>query len=74
MDVVLHGGVPGMSDDLEETLKLGLRVKRALQRKGKTRGWTKCPRCGGKIHAILAGHRQHLHMICETKSCISLME
>lgn len=63
-----------MSDDRADILDLGLRLKRALKRKGKTRGWTKCPRCGGKIHAILAGRKQHLHMCCETKSCISMME
>ena len=41
---------------------------------GKRRGWTRCPRCGGKIAAFLAGSRDHLHMSCETQNCIRMME
>lgn len=59
---------------LRETLDLAVKVKAALKAKGKRRGWTKCPRCGGKIAAVLAGSRDHLHMSCETPNCIRMME
>lgn len=59
---------------LRETLDLAVKVKAALKAKGKRRGWTRCPRCGGKIAAALAGPRDHLHMSCETPNCIRMME
>lgn len=57
-----------------ETLVLFVKVKAALKAKGKRRGWTKCPRCGGRIVAFLAGRHDHLHMSCETPNCIRIME
>jgi hypothetical protein len=57
-----------------ETMNLASKVKAALLRKGKRHGWTKCPRCGGKVHASLAGHKNHLHMACETPNCMRMME
>lgn len=59
---------------LRQTFDLSVKVKSALKRKGKRHGWTKCPRCGGKITAFLAGSRDHLHMSCETPNCIRMME
>lgn len=59
---------------LNQTLTLAVKVKAALKAKGKRQGWTKCPRCGGRINAILAGSRDHLHMSCETPNCIRMME
>jgi hypothetical protein len=57
-----------------ETIGLAIKVKAALKNKGKRRGWTKCPRCGGRIVAFLAGRHDHLHMSCETPNCIRMME
>lgn len=57
-----------------ETIALAIKVKAALKEKQKRRGSTKCPRCGGRIVAVLAGKRDHLHMACETPNCIRMME
>lgn len=59
---------------MEEAFTLAIKVKAALKVSGRRRGWTKCPRCGGKVRAILAGSKGHLHMRCETADCISVME
>lgn len=59
---------------VRETIDLATKVKAALKAKGKRQGWTKCPRCGGKITAFLAGRRDHLHMACETPNCIRMTE
>lgn len=59
---------------LNVTMNLATKVKAALKKKGKRRGWTKCPICGGKITAILAGNKDHLHMSCSTPHCIRMME
>lgn len=55
-------------------MDLASKVKEAMLRKGKRRVWTKCPRCGKKVSAVLAGRRDHLRMSCETKGCIWVME
>lgn len=65
---------PDFMANIEQTLDLAIKVKAALKAKGKRRGWTMCPRCGGKIAAFLAGSRDHLHMSCETQNCIRMME
>ena len=50
------------------------RVKAAMKRKGKRRAWTKCPRCGGRIIAHLAGPRDHIRMACVSVGCVRVME
>jgi ribosomal protein S27AE len=61
-------------DKVRPTLELAQKMKAAMKAKGKTTAWTKCPRCGGKVRAVLAGHKQHIHMACETAGCIRMME
>lgn len=61
-------------DRIGETLDLALRVRDAMLKKDKRRAWTKCPVCGSKIRAYLAGSKAHLHMACETKGCIWVMQ
>lgn len=61
-------------DGLMEAMQLASKVKAALLKKNKRRGWTKCPTCGGRINAVLAGHKNHIHMACETPGCFRLME
>lgn len=51
------------------SINLAQRMKAAMIKKNKTSGWTKCPECGGKVNAVLAGPRQHIHMACKTKGC-----
>lgn len=64
-----------LRDHMLEVMELAVRVKRAMKAKNQSRAWTKCPKCGGKVRAVLAGHRQHLHMACETAGCnIRMME
>ena len=63
-----------LPDQFAQTIELAMRAKRAMIEKDKRRGWTKCPRCGGKITAVLAGRKNHLHMACETEGCIRMME
>lgn len=60
--------------DFKIILDLAYKVKGDLKRKGKRKGWTKCPICGQRVNAILAGHKDHLHMACVTPNCIRLME
>jgi len=61
-------------DDMIKSIALAQKVKAALLKQNKRRGWTKCPTCGGKINAVLAGHKNHIHMACETPNCFRLME
>lgn len=59
---------------LDVTMDLAIKVKAALKKKSKRRGWTKCPICGEKVTAVLAGNKDHLHMSCSTPHCIRMME
>ncbi|MFC6640404.1 MULTISPECIES: hypothetical protein [Sulfitobacter] len=61
-------------DRIGETLDLALRMRTAMLKKNKRRAWTKCPVCGSKIRAYLAGSKAHLHMACESKGCIWVMQ
>lgn len=61
-------------DDTMATIILAGKLKHAMKEKGKRSGWTKCPKCQGKITAVLAGRKDHLHMSCETSNCIRMME
>lgn len=61
-------------DEFIEIIQLASKVKKALGAKGKRQGWTKCPVCDGKITAVLAGKKNHLHMSCSTPNCIRFME
>ena len=66
---------PDFMADFDQSLTLAMKVKAEMKAKGKTSAWTKCPRCGGKVRAVLAGHKQHIHMACETRGCnVRVME
>jgi len=60
--------------DFAVILELAHKVKAALKKKKKRKGHTKCPICGQRVNAILAGPKDHLHMACVTPNCIRLME
>lgn len=62
------------AESFMETFKLAQKLKAALKDKSKRQGWTKCPRCGGRIVATLLGRKDHLHMACSTPNCIRMME
>ena len=59
---------------VRETLVVGLKFKGKMLARGLTTAWTKCPRCGGRIDAVLAGPKKHIHMSCRTLGCIQMME
>lgn len=63
-----------MTDDFASTIELAVKVKAAMQRKGKRRAWTKCPHCGGRVIAALCGKRDHIRMACQTENCLEMME
>jgi len=56
-------------DKFEEIAATAERLKRRMQELSKTRAWTHCPACGGKLYGRLAGRRQHLHMACDNPKC-----
>lgn len=51
---------------VDRTVKLGTRLKRAMQKKGVYRARAECPECPGKwINGRISGPRDHLHYACE---------
>lgn len=60
---------PDVSDHFNQVFGLAVKVKAAMKRQNRRRGWTKCPYCGGKVVVVLAGRRDHLHMACQTAGC-----
>lgn len=57
-----------------EVLDTAGKLKKMMIRKRLTRARCVCPRCGGMIQAALHGSRQHLHMACEGRCGMQLME
>jgi len=46
------------------SIETGLKLKKIMLKRGLRRCRCVCPRCGGMIHAGLAGRRDHLRMSC----------
>lgn len=68
-----------MTDDdfmkaVRETLEVGLKLKGKMIERGLDRARTKCPKCGGRIDAVLVGRKKHIHMACRTTGCMQMME
>ncbi len=57
-----------------QALETGMKIKKAMLRRGLLRCRCKCPRCGQMIHASLAGPKKHLHMACEGRCGMNVME
>lgn len=55
-------------------ITFAMKLKASMKKKNVRRGIATCPKCGGKVTAILAGSRDHIHMACETKNCMAMME
>ena len=70
MDAAADDFMAGM----RQAFETGLKLKSRMIERGLDRAQTKCPRCGGRIDAILAGPKKHIHMSCRTPSCIQMME
>ena len=50
------------------------KLKKVMIKKGLTRARCECPRCGSFIWARISGPRNHLHMACEGRCGMSMME
>ena len=48
--------------------------KRRMIKHKSVRATRTCPKCGGKVHMILAGRKQHIHGACETPNYLWIME
>lgn len=57
-----------------EAVETGLKLKSIMLSKSLTACKCECPRCGQTINAILAGPKNHVHMACEGKCGMNLME
>jgi len=57
-----------------QALETAVKFKAALLKRGKRRGWTTCPRCGGRLEGALAGPKNHIRMACTTAGCLAAME
>jgi ribosomal protein S27AE len=60
--------------ELEEALALHSKIKAVMIREGRTTYQTECPRCSNRVIAQLHGLRNHLHLICEGRCGISIIE
>ncbi len=61
-------------DQFGEVIKTASKLKKVMLRKGLKRARCECPRCGNFIHGRIAGPRNHLHMACEGRCGMSMME
>ena len=59
---------------VRETFETGMKLKRVMLKKKIRWAKTPCPRCGGWLHGRLAGKRDHLHMSCEGRCGMDMME
>lgn len=66
---------PELDDqDVTQALTTWMQVKTFMLKDGLDRYQTECPRCGQILHAKLLGRRKHLHMACEGKCGMSMLE
>lgn len=56
------------------TVKTGMKLKERMKTRGLRKAWTKCPKCDGRLEAVLVGHKFHMHMRCRTPGCLQMME
>jgi 4-hydroxy-3-methylbut-2-en-1-yl diphosphate synthase IspG/GcpE len=58
---------------VRETIEIAGKFKRQMQKRGKTYARTTCPKCGGQLHGVISGPRNHFQMRCmgikEGKGC-----
>lgn len=58
----------------EQIIETAEKFKKRMLDKKLKRAWTTCPRCGGELHASIAGSRNHFHMACKGGCGMSMME
>jgi hypothetical protein len=49
----------------EQTMTMGIKLKKVMQKRGITAAKAKCEACDGYLHGALVGKKQHLHMHCD---------
>lgn len=65
------------ADEMQEigqALSVWANTKAFMLKEGLETYQTECPRCGNILHARLIGHKQHLHMGCEAKCGMQMLE
>lgn len=58
----------------EDVIATAVKLKKVMKKKGLRHARCECPRCGNFIHGRLAGSRDHLHMACEGRCGMQMME
>lgn len=61
-------------EQIKDTIKKALVMKKNMKAKGVIRAKAKCPYCAGYWHGRLAGPKQHLHMRCDGDCGAMMME
>ena len=61
-------------DAAVEVMQTAAKFKKVMNKKNLLRAKTKCPRCGSWLHASIAPRNNHIHMSCEGKCGMSMME
>ena len=61
-------------NDAVETIQTAAKFKKVMNKKKLLRAKTRCPRCGSWLHARIAPRNNHIHMRCEGKCGMSMME
>ena len=60
--------------NVRDVIGTAMKLKKVMLKKGLKHAKAECPRCGSFIHGRIAGPRNHLHMACEGKCGMSMME
>ena len=55
-------------------LREAVKLKKVMKKKGIRRARAVCPECGGILHGVLAGKRDHLHVHCDGPCKRAMME
>ncbi len=58
---------------VNKVFPVAMKLKKVMLAKNISWAKTKCPECSGWLHGRIAGPRNHLHMACESPSCIMRM-
>lgn len=57
-----------------QTITTATRLKSKMKERGLTRAQTICPRCDGRLDAVLIGPKQHMRLWCSTPGYMQMME
>lgn len=60
--------------NVRDVIEVAGKLKKVMRKKGIKQARCVCPRCGSFIYGRLAGPREHLHMACEGRCGMQMME